>query len=317
MANKTPVLGFIASKILDWGEKIVDKSDNQVAPIAGQDLEQSETTQAVKQTPDVDTEAQELRIPDSKQVDVFYDPELESIYEKTTTNLLDSDSKVAQEWFVKFMNQSQKANNLQPLEAADVTSMICVAAKSESASEIVGSNVTRPMFLFTDDSQFKTFLKAINLEGAAGFAKGLQPKNTDKKLSFIVTGTDIAVAGHEFRHSIDYNLYNREGVGQLLGEMFAQYHDEIGIFGTNAADKNWKNLEQTMTLPTYYKQLLQNKPEISQLNKETYDEVIGLMVEQLRACYEKTSDHIFVQRLMLQSTSLQELLRKISDVVRG
>jgi hypothetical protein len=268
-----------------------------------------ETEPTVSEAPAVQKEINEKIEPQE-----WLDQEREQAFDEvmeTFENMKKEGEAEPQKWFVEFFNPALQYLGKEPLTLEDVSSLRVVKVTSESASQIAGKEINRPIFLFTDIAQYQKFSKL--LQGTAG-SRGMNLKGIFAEGSALEkTGMLISVPapdfiGHEVRHSIDPHLGERGGWNGVLDEAFAYYQDTI----VTAKPENFKHLSNPEDGPWNSLRFnLENDISLrKKVNGQTEDEYKALcrsVVETLRDLHDRFGA-IEAQRKLVQCKDVESLL---------
>ena len=194
------------------------------------------------------------------------------------------------------------------LELGDVKSLKYIKVQSSSASEVADTEITRPVFIFLDISEYQNFSK--KLQGESGMSSSGMIISSEKGVPIIIATPNKSFISHEVRHTVDPNVNKREKENQILDELFAYYQEiiveaELKQYShlKNPQDGPWNKLINAVGLDIYHEKI---EGEVD-LSVEDYKEKTRDVVESLRLFAEKYG-HIVAQRAILKSKTIEEFM---------
>ncbi|HJN84710.1 MAG TPA: hypothetical protein QF873_00125 [Patescibacteria group bacterium] len=213
------------------------------------------------------------------------------------------------EWFAAFVNPAIEAKGAPPISTEDLKSLMFIEVTSDSASEIAGQDINRPVILFQDIGEFQRF--SIKVQGEKGMASrgmNIAPSAFDKDSIYAKTGLLIGTPmvdfiGHEVRHSIDPHVGQREGYNAILDEAFAYYHDEVAT-KDRSPEQAFNALRANFGSDFYYEHFAVDAE--TPLTREQYGELTGEVVDMIRSLKESVGD-VEAQRAVVQAKTIDEL----------
>ncbi len=213
------------------------------------------------------------------------------------------------EWFAAFFSVAA-AENGGGITATDLQSLVLAEVKSESASQVAGRDIVRPIFLFEDRSEFARFAQKVGLSGdTSGMhipGTAFPPKSLFYKTGLVISPGEEATIDHEIRHSIDPNGGQRQGLDGAMNEAFAYYTDLISKnLGKKQEDGMWWVFEATLTAPSYAKHYFNELP--SEEWTANWKEQINKMVTAIRMLTQKKG-MVETQRLLAKTKTIKELV---------
>ncbi len=218
--------------------------------------------------------------------------------------------------FLYIFNPRFEASGAGPLSLSDIKSLEYAEINSISASQVAGKDITRPLFIFFNTSEFQKF--SVKLQGKHGMSsRGLvvPPSGFSQESSLGKTGLIIATAGkefisHEIRHTIDPNLDKRSGRDKILEELFGYYQEEIidaklsqYSHLAKPQDGPWRWLSRTISQDMYY----ENIKDEDNISLEEYKDLAKQASDAARLVSEKYG-HIETQKAILKSNTLKEFI---------
>ncbi len=177
------------------------------------------------------------------------------------------------QWFLDKIKECFSEKRYKELLAAGLDGVRVVEVTSASVNRVVGQDVTRPVFYFSDDESYTKFCKSLLGEDDDSSGVFLPPKLFSEgdlaKTGMLITGGGTGTVIHEMMHSVDPNLGKRKGPNRVLDELFAYYNDivvrsqidEKGNYQpTNEIDeKLWDQLAEALSHEGYMKSYKMDK----------------------------------------------------------
>lgn len=198
---------------------------------------------------------------------------------------------------------------------------------SPSASRIAGTKIERPVLLFDSTEDYQAFYAAFTSQGgrtrepasitSRGFMADVDmilEDGTEIKIGIIVSSPDDTTIGHEIRHTIDPYTAEREGYDQMISELFAYYHDEVAL--SERGERRWNDLTARVWggVDGYYKAFSDGAD--GEVSYGEYGTLVRRAVEAIRTIeggfshMEPAERHVYVQRMLVQTQTLEELLER-------
>ena len=226
-----------------------------------------------------------------------------------------------QNWLRELANQHIGEDAINKIKSEEVESLKYLNFTSESASQVAGKEIKRPVLLFSNIGEYQNF--SIKLRGESSAAsRGMNipgsvfSQGDLQKTGLIIATDNKEFINHEIFHSIDPNSEKRQGYDRILNEMFAYYQQIIVEANSkhyshlaNPEDGPWGTLSRTID-ESYINNYLEDFKDINaRLSKEELDKLMKEIVSAIRLVYEKKG-HLEAQRTIAKSNTIEELFNK-------
>jgi len=277
-------------------------------------------------TPDFDKEVEQQPGVDPEQMEpTFVNKKVETAYrdlQRTLTRIETNEgSHKVKELLLSLINSGLEETEIKPLNMELLREIDLKIVRSESASEIAGQAIERPVFVFKSTETFKRFNAALTGSTDAqditsrGFVTDLDMairNGVRIRIQLIVAAPDNKHIDHEIRHTIDPYLGQREGYNRILEETFAYYWQCI-LKGRwqQEPSRLWDDLRASIwgdsSYYTEYSEAADHKITFNE-----YGRLTGRIVDTVKQLHIKYGDHTKVQRAIALSKTLDDLFALVT-----
>lgn len=225
--------------------------------------------------------------------------------------------------FLDYVNAALAKEKRAPLSPDFVKGITYHEVTSDSASEVAGAKITRPVFIFDTTRNFKQFYGALSGQeephwdqiSTRGFVAsfGVQmPDGQVESISMIVAGPEDLHISHEVRHTVDPYLHERKGYDNLLCELFAYYQDSLqsphaeGKARTISPEKMWQDFAVNVAGIRESDYYTDNTSDAKNpISFDQYRQLVSRAVEKVRELSGKHGD-VEAQKRIVKSRTLEE-----------
>jgi len=276
-----------------------------------------EASKTIRRAEQEQERREEQKEKEAKQQWETLDQEREEAFQKFTEHFQQAENScegvtqvIIRDFINKMIPENEEHITIDELESMELSNY-----KSESASEIAGQEIIRPVFVFNDEKEWENFVTKLGFsENTNGFHKpGKQSGGGEflDKTGIMFSSGEESTINHEIRHSIDPNIGEREGLNGIIDELFAHYHDIMTEKNENYENRDNPKLAklndmiQLIGSEGYYKEYSEQAEE--EITIEEYKKLVKKATKLISNLQEEIGDHTEVQRQLAETETLEEL----------